>query len=186
MSEFRWLFGTIRDYEDRSLYDDLLLPWLHANADCANWLRLFAGTSGSLIPVASREDLWDLYALSRVNDRLLLPYQPDRRGWPVPVVSISEYTAFMTALGFRVVEAARFSAFLHEIVEVEQSDEIDREIGLLTEFWPALMLGPMLFSRAGVGVVGGMRHVSKAVAENSTLYWTYARRNRPCSDLSHG
>lgn len=186
MSEFRWLFGAIRDYEGRSLYDDLLLPWLHAHADCVNWLRSFARRSGSPIPVASNEDLWDLYALSRVNDRLLLPHQPDRRGWPAPVLSIAEYTAFMTTLGLRVVRVATFSAFLHEIVEVEQSDEIDREIGLLVEFWPALMLGPMLFSRAGVAVVGGMRHVSKTVAENSTLYWAYARRNRPCSDLSHG
>jgi hypothetical protein len=92
----------------------------------------------------------------------------------------------MTALGFRVVNPTAFSQFLHEIVEVEQSNEVAREIGLLTEFWPALMLGPMLFSRAGVGVIGGVKRVNKTVAENSTLYWAYARRNRPCSDLSHG
>jgi hypothetical protein len=183
MSEFRCLFSSIRDYEGGSLYDDLLVPWLDAHTDCANWIRSFACRSGSPIPAASDEDLWDLYALSRVNDRLLLPHQPDRRSWPAPVLSIPQYTAFMTALGFRVVNPTAFSQFLHEIVEVEQSNEVAREIGLLTEFWPALMLGPMLFSRAGVGVIGGVKRVNKTVAENSTLYWAYARRNRPCSDL---
>jgi hypothetical protein len=48
------------------------------------------------------------------------------------------------------------------------------------------MLGGMLFSRAGARVSGGRRLIRKVVAESSTLYWAYRRKNRPYQDLSHG
>ena len=43
-----------------------------------------------------------------------------------------------------------------------------------------------MLCRAGVRVRGGRDHIKKEVAEKSTLYFTYSRKNRPVSDLSHG
>ena len=43
-----------------------------------------------------------------------------------------------------------------------------------------------MFSRAGVRVRGGSRHVLKDAAEHSTLCWAHRRKNRPYQDLSHG
>jgi hypothetical protein len=187
MPDFRSLFNEITDYRDEFLYDDVLVPWVAANGNDVNWLCLFALKRGSPIPAASHEDLWHLYAVSRVNDLLLQSHQPDCGfGWIVSAVSIPQYTAFMTALGFYVVKPTMFSSFYHEIVEVEQSNDTDSEIELVHEFWPALMLGPMLFSRAGARVAGGNKHVNKNVAETSTLYWTFCRRNRQTNDLSRG
>jgi hypothetical protein len=48
------------------------------------------------------------------------------------------------------------------------------------------MLGPLLISRAGCAVTAGARHLTKSIAENSTMYWTFARHNRPYSDPSQG
>jgi hypothetical protein len=48
------------------------------------------------------------------------------------------------------------------------------------------LLGDMVFSRAGVRVSGGRRFIRKDVAESSTLYWAFRRKNRPSQDLSHG
>jgi hypothetical protein len=41
-------------------------------------------------------------------------------------------------------------------------------------------------ARAGCVVRGGSKHVRKEVAETSTLYWAYWRKNRRCLDLSEG
>jgi hypothetical protein len=54
------------------------------------------------------------------------------------------------------------------------------------EHWPALMLGDMMFSRAGVAVTGGRAHIRKEIAETSTMYWAFRRRNRRIYDLSVG
>ena len=85
-----------------------------------------------------------------------------------------------------VVGSDRFTPFLHEVVMVDQHDNDDAPIGVVKELWPGLMLGEMLVSRAGVVVSGGRNHIIKAVAESSTLYWTYRRRARAYADLSHG
>jgi len=126
--------------------------------------------------------------LSRVNDTLLLSFQPapvgasDRR----PEISLDEYTAFMTAIGLHPVREAGFSPFFHEIVKVEQHPDVDAPIVVSGEYWPSLMLGNMMFSRAGVIVTSGREHIHKETAETSTMYWTFRRKTRPCYDLSVG
>jgi hypothetical protein len=56
----------------------------------------------------------------------------------------------------------------------------------MEEVWPALMLGGMMFCRAGCIVTGGRAHVAKEIAGRSKLYWTFRRKDRPCNDESHG
>lgn len=52
---------------------------LDTHQDEADWLRAFGERCGDPIPAANREDLWRLYALSRVSDTLLLGFQPKKR-----------------------------------------------------------------------------------------------------------
>lgn len=134
-------------------------------------------------------DLNDLYALSRVNEYLLLPFQPVAEvgdDWMGPIITLEEYRQFMLSLEFTEINQVEFHPFFHEIVEVEQTRDSNEPITILETFWPGFMLGTMLFSRAGIKVRGGVNHIRKEVAEQSTLYWTYIRRNRPVDDLSHG
>lgn len=134
-------------------------------------------------------DIWELYALSRVNDFLLLPFQSGsefKSGWPGPSVEPHDYFKFFLSLGMHEFHEKNFHPFYHEIIEVNQSDDRNEPIALAEIVWPGFMLGEMMFSRAGVKVTGGAAHIKKEIAEQSTLYWTFRRKNRPVSDLSHG
>jgi hypothetical protein len=134
------------------------------------------------IPAADEDELWRLYAASRANDMLLLRTAHGSAA----DLSVPDYADFMNRLGFTVVDEKNFSPFFHEIVDVDQAAKDDQPIAIVAQLWPAVMLGDMMFSRAGVRVSGGRRHVRRDIAETSTLYWTYRRDNRPCHDLSRG
>lgn len=154
---------------------------------------------------AKKEELWDWYALQRVNEVLIgglageLPHRAahlrqdlHRRDalfqhdmlvhGNVPGVSAGSYRAFFEALGFTLYSGGAFSPFHHEIVEVVE----DGSPGVTVEhtFWPGLKFGELLFSRAGVRVKSGV--LDKAIAERSPLYFTFWRPHRDTEDLSHG
>jgi hypothetical protein len=185
---FRALFDAIEYYEGYALRKDVLDPWLAEHGGPARrWLGAFANRSGSPIPPASIEELWALYAFSRANDTLLLTFQSAAESTGrASDLSLGDYADFMTALGFQNLRETEFSPFFHEIVTVEQAAEADATITVAREYWPALMLGDMMFSRGGVAVNGGPRRVRKDIAETSTMYWAFRRRNRRRHDLSLG
>lgn len=201
--DFRPLFGEMLSWRsprtEPSLYYEVLLPWMDANSEHIKWLRDFGERVGDPVPVITADDRWDLYSISRVHDALLAASQAqltindvndnfafyskyiDR--WNL---TPEQYLSFMQALGFQPREQQSFTPILHEIVHVDQSADKRQPITLIGEYWPALMLGDLLFSRAGVYVEGGEDHVIKHVAERSAMFWTWMRLNRPTQDLSMG
>ena len=186
---FRRLYRAIHEYRGYAFCADVLERWQVANAAVIDWLQSLATRSGDQIPPVLRDELWELYALSRVNETLLLWFQDGRADgadYLGPAISTEEYLGFMRCLG--LVEAAQtgFSPFLHEIVEVIPADDEDEPIVFVEMRWPALMLGNMMVSRAGVVVSGGRRHIRKEIAENSVLYWAFRRKHRRVADLSVG
>lgn len=185
--EFRMLYNAIWEYQGAAIYPDLLLPWLARHGRARDWLLAFADRPGTPVPPASNEDLWDLYALNRVNDMLLAGFQPPVvSATPCFPITLEEYVAFMTALGLSVVEEMTFKPFHHELVHITAAEHPEAPVQIVETLWPCLMLGSMLFSRAGVRVLAGARHLRADLAATSTLYWTYQRRHRRTSDLSHG
>ena len=188
--DFRELYASLIEYEGKSEYRDVLAPWVEANADQRDWLRSFASRSRTPIPAAEPEDLWQLYALGRVNEILLLRFQrgqADENDWPGPEISLDEYAAFAESLGLTVAACeSRSRPFITRSSRSVRPTTRSSPVSVLATFWPCLMLGEMLFSRAGVRVLGGRRFIRKEVAESSTLYWAYRRKNRPYRDLSRG
>ncbi|BAY07800.1 hypothetical protein [Calothrix sp. NIES-2098] len=185
---YRELFDAILSYQGTDLYSEILLPWSKNAKAIKAWLKNFAARSGSPIPEASIEDLWQLYALSRVND-LLIQHLCDRNteiATSEAEITNSNYLEFMRSLGFEVVKAKEFSPFYHEIVRAIQDEEPHAEITVVSTLWDSLVLGDMMFSRAGTCVAGGRANINKSIAEESTLYWTYRRKTRKCQDLSYG
>ena len=186
---YRDLWYSLLGGDERPVYERLLAPWAEANPYVMEWPREFADRTGDPIPKADNEELCRLFALGRVNETLLLRFQPDAGSidpWAGPRLTAEEYIAFMSGFGAAVASRDGFDPFFHEIVRVEPSPDDADPIRVVRTFWPCLMLGPMILSRAGVSVSGGRKHVLKSVAESSTLYWAHVRRNRPRADLSDG
>ncbi|MFJ9840168.1 hypothetical protein ACIRYZ_06800 [Kitasatospora sp. NPDC101155] len=157
-------------------YEDVIAPWLdQATTDgCVERLRTAATHRDQWW--TDKEEGWnllrELYALSRVSDYLLLDPQ------------LPPYLSLFTALGMTPFKQARFDPFLHEITEVEQAEDPDAPIEILDVRWPGLMLGELLFSRAGVRVRAGAAHAERGVADRWPIYWTHRRAHRPTRDLS--
>lgn len=188
-ANFRELFDLVHGEHPRPPYWSVIAPWIEAHPEEREWLRSFNARRGSPIPQADVEDRWRLYSLDRVNQALLLRFQlgsADGTDWRGPEICFDDYLRFSESFGMTVLEPAEFSPFYHEIVEVDQSSDDDEPISVLATFWPCLMLGDMLFSRAGAHVSGGRQFIRREVAESSTLYWAYRRKNRPHQDQSHG
>lgn len=198
---FRALYHELEEYQGSSAYADVLQPWLPQALQAMAVLSPFAedryGERGDPCRDGDPQKfscLECLYALSRVNDLLLIRFEPrpseplDVYGLsPTAAISAAEYLAWWQALGMtRIADSQPFHPFYHEIVNVEQADDPDEPIQVVRTKWPGFVLGQMLFSRAGVQVRGGTNHIVKRIAETSRLYWTFARRNRPTYDDSHG
>ncbi|HEY9775545.1 MAG TPA: hypothetical protein V6C81_17395 [Planktothrix sp.] len=131
------------------------------------------------------EDLWDLYALSRISDTLLWNFQPQEWQPVLPEVSLDQYREFFRASGLEPYDITRFHPFFHEIVGVETVEDPDNPAEITDFVWPGMRFGSMIFSRQGVMIKAGKNVIDKTIADKSTLFFTY-RRKRPTLDLSHG
>ncbi|MGW3173636.1 hypothetical protein [Streptomyces sp. NPDC001153] len=191
------MYLRLLEHTGTDAYDAVAGPWAaYAGAAYRERLATVAGLLGGPLPEQGEpqrarlhEDLWELYALSRVADALLLCFQPPGHDhWAGPGISGEQYPAFFTGLGMAPFEeTAVFDPFLHEIVEVEQAADPAEPIRITGVVWPGLWLGGgVLFGRAGVRVRAGSRHAERGVADRSPLYWTFRRRHRPTVDPSMG
>jgi len=146
---------------------------------------------------ALQETLWQLYA-SRVRDALLLAHQPGpaddsvreldqalgRRQPGFRPVPADQATQFFAALGCQPVTEASFDPILHEIITCQAAADSGAPIQVTGCAWPALMIGELVFTRAGVHVRAGSAHAVPGIADRSTLHWEYWRRHRTTSDGS--
>ncbi|WP_425396160.1 hypothetical protein [Aeoliella sp.] len=183
------LYWALLDYRGADVYSDLLAPWLNKQLEVRHWIQEFETRSSSDWTVATEEDLWMLYALSRVTSTLLLCFQTRREGQrevPSPSLTVDDFQQFHEQLGFQVVSPQEYHPFFHEILDVTPTEDAQSPIRVKQCDWPCLMLDNMLFLRAGCAITGGASHVVKETAENSKLYWTFCRLDRPHDDLSHG
>ena len=184
---YRLLNESLMDYQGTGVFPDVLLPWLEKNPGEPAWLLAFSERAGRPIPDATVEDLWRLYALNRVLELLTLRFQrgaADGSAWNGPAVSIEQFEAFAQALHLQVTRENAYDPFHHEITGlVPSTDPVPR---LVEVHWPGLMLGSMLMVRAGVTVAAAPETLRPGVADASTLYWAYWRKNRPHDDLAHG
>lgn len=185
---YRDLYDAMLDYDGGDPAGDLLTPWLAANDGERRWLDALRARRGAPVPAVTPEELWRLYALSRIVQLLQLSFAPDtpRPTWDVPPIGPDEFANFMAALGLEPIERRGFHPFFHEIVAVHPLANEGAAPNVVYEYWPGYMLGPLLISRAGCRVASGGRHLVKEIAESSTLYWAYARNGRPTADPSHG
>lgn len=129
----------------------------------------------------------NLYALSRLNDLTLERLQPAPQERPRAddprLPTAAQYETFWRALGFAVARPTAFHPFHCEVVEVVAGER--DEVEVLDVLWPALNLGGMMFSRAGVRIRAPASRYLPGIA-STTLYWSWRRRGRATTDMSDG
>jgi|GEM_PF-1489944 hypothetical protein len=107
---FRAQFSRLNQSEDKSAYQYYMLPLLNQAQEAVQVLRRYGTLEARTwrinpsMPDANKEDVfnsYELYALSRVSDMLLLPYQPNRQNedWTGPPVTLDERTEWFQSLG---------------------------------------------------------------------------------------
>lgn len=186
-----YLYDELLDYSGHYVVGNVVDPWMAKATDELDHLRRFLAkpATSEALPEASSEDLWLLYALSRVSQLLILRFQPLGPGTDTymgPNVTIPQYVEVMQGFGLSTRDPDRFHPFDCEIVTVEQADDPAQPPELTDILWPNVMAGPLLIERAGVAVSAGRDHLVKEIAERSTLHWAHRRKNRPYHDLSQG
>ena len=189
MDAARELYHSLLKYDGTAAHTEVLQPWLARNREEACWIRNFGNRLGNPIPAAEPGDLYRLYALSRVCETLILGFQQgqaDGCDWPGLVISKAQYASFVDAVGLTIVHPTRYTPFHHEVVNLEVSREPLMEPVLLSTEWPCLMIGSMLFMRAGATVLANEHQLAVGVADATTIYWSHRRKNRPTNDLSDG
>lgn len=183
---YRELHDAMLDDRAGRFPPKLLAGWLKRYPEEATWLEGFR-RERSHTATASEEELWRLYALSRVVEVMNLSFQTgDANSWSGPGLAVSDVSEFACDLGLSVVVPDRYTAFDCEVVAVAEAADDAEQANLVAVHWPCLMLGGLLICRAGVSVLAGREVMNPRIATTSTLYWAYRRRNRPYQDLSQG
>lgn len=183
------LFCALNEYAGNDAYADILEPWPDNNAEELNWLADFQRRTSNDWSAATNEDECRLYTLFRVTSLLLLCFQKDRgsyANYKSPSLPLEGIQLFLEQLGFQVPDTCEYHPFYHEILSVDQAERSEQPVAITQVHWPCFMLGDMIYCRSGVSVFAGKSHVVKEIAESSTLYWTYRRKDRPCHDQSYG
>lgn len=186
---FRALYYAIVRFDGTRLFDDVISPWLRTIGRERRWLARLAHRTGNPIPPATRDELKRLYALSRICQLLTYHLQPTRVDdlWTHRAVTEEEVRETLEGIGLEPMPDATFSPLFHEIVDVVESEDPSERVTIdAPPLWRGWMSGPMIVLRAGVRVRGGAHYIRKDVAEQSMLYWAFARKNRLCTDLSEG
>jgi len=186
---FRALHDELLAYHGQAAFVDVLTPWIEGNPAEIERLRSIRLRTGRPIPNVPEDELWLLYAASRVFELLVLRFQSGRADgseWPGPAISEDEIVCFSERIGLDVVRPDRYSPFHHEIAALSCPSGAAQSPQIVKYHWPCLMLGPLLLMRAGVTLSANSSVMHPAVAGTSTLYWAFRRKTRPHHDLAHG
>ncbi|MFZ6768221.1 tetratricopeptide repeat protein [Undibacterium sp. Di26W] len=174
----RDLFFAIEKYDAKALWEDVILKhWPRLGEAREYYLELRNRKCAyKPWPPVSRYDLWTLFYTMRANEILIYSLHPSRFRYRKHNVSLERYVALFEHIGFDIHWPLAFHTFDCEVVEIEQTE--DETIEITKIFWPAIMLGNMMFSRAGVSVRAPKHLLTKGIAESHCLYWTYERESR--------
>jgi hypothetical protein len=201
--DLRDVFESLKDHAGPGAWAAVFQTQFQRLADARPYFEQMRDRAPTLRawPEAMACELVDLYCAARLNDLMLASFQhASASNWPCPPpdLTLKQYVDVWQRLGFESVTPARFHPFWCEIVSVETApdgaigdDAIagphgDATIEIVEVLWPAIRLGAMLFSRAGVRVRAPASVLAPDVAPASILYWTWNRRHRPATDLSEG
>lgn len=182
----RELYFKILDFEGEGLYESVLKKWIIDN-DYKSYLLNLSNKVHLSETSLSQDDIWELYALTRVLDILSLRFQPnnnvDESKWLGLNFSIPEYIEFNYSIGLDTTTPKTFNSFDCEILE---ANEGENNFQIVECLFPAIKLKNLMIKRAGVKISLDSKNYNLKLINHSSIYWTFRRQNRKCFDLSQG
>jgi hypothetical protein len=185
-TSIRELYEQIFHFEGIGLFESVLKPWT-----VENHYRTYLATLSEKLQVnqtgLSQEDLWELYALSRVLDLLTLGFQPNNRAdgsdWTGTDITLAEYNTFNDLLGLETNIPELFHPFASEIMEAQEGET---DFQITEHYFPAVKLNNLMIKRAGVKIILNPQQYDLNLVNTAAIYWTHRRKNRPYHDLAQG
>jgi hypothetical protein len=183
----RDLYDKILDYHGERLYEEVLRNWISEN-DYKSYIdNLSKGFRLGEIPNISQDDLWELYALTRVLDILTLRFQTNNKAdgsdWTGPDLLIETYVDFTELIGLETEIPQLFDTFTCEIIEAQNGNN---DFQIIDCLFPSVKLKNIILKRAGVKILLPENKYDLTLINNSTIYWAFRRKNRKYIDLSQG
>ena len=177
-------FETILEFKAEDFFESVIKKWIIQN-NYKNYISNISSKINSRKNELSQEDIWELYALSRVLDLMTLSFQTDNddSDWKGPRIKVAEYIEFNNILGLEVTTPYSFKPFNCEIIEA-QIGENDFEI--IECNFPAVKLSNLMIKKAGVKISLNPDKFNLNLINNASIYWAFRRKNRKHFDLSQG
>lgn len=179
-------FETILDFKAEDFFESVIKKWIVEN-DYKNYISNISNKISGRKNELLQEDIWELYALSRVLDLLTLPFQTDNDAddsdWKGPRITVAEYIEFNNLLGLEITTPFSFKPFNCEIIEA-QIGMNDFEI--IECNFPAAKLNNLMIKKAGVKILLNPDKFNLNLINKASIYWAFRRKNRKYFDLSQG
>ncbi|MCS4300011.1 MULTISPECIES: hypothetical protein [Acinetobacter] len=179
-------FETILDFKAEDFFESVIKKWIVEN-DYKNYISNISNKISGRKNELLQEDIWELYALSRVLDLLTLPFQTDNDAddsdWKGPRITVAEYIEFNNLLGLEITTPFSFKPFNCEIIEA-QIGMNDFEI--IECNFPAVKLNNLMIKKAGVKILLNPDKFNLNLINKASIYWAFRRKNRKYFDLSQG
>lgn len=180
------LYFKIQEFRGEEIFETLIQKWVLEN-DYKKYISNLSLKIQIEKIELTQEDIWELYALSRVLDILTLQFQTNNRvddsSWAGTQISLSEYVEFNNMIGLTTEIPSAFKPFDCEIIEA-QAGQNDFQIN--ETCFPASKLNNLIIKRAGVKVSLNKEKYDVGLVNLASIYWTFWRKNRKYSDLSQG
>ncbi len=179
------LFLEILDFDGDHIFETLIKKWVLEN----NYKSIMSNISQKILNdkiVLSQDDIWELYALSRVLDVLTLQFQTNNHAdgeWSGTKISILEYIEFNHLIGLETFTPEPFHTFNCEIIDVQAGT---RDFQIIEQYSPAVKLKNLMIKRAGVKLSLDPALYDLELINQAAIYWTYWRKNKKFFDLSQG
>ena len=179
-------FKTISEFKGEAFIENIIKKWFLEN-DYKNYISNISNKISGRKNELLQEDIWELYALSRVLDLLTLPFQTDNDAddsdWKGPRITVAEYIEFNNLLGLEITTPFSFKPFNCEIIEA-QIGMNDFEI--IECNFPAVKLNNLMIKKAGVKILLNPDKFNLNLINKASIYWAFRRKNRKYFDLSQG
>lgn len=180
------LYFKIEEFHGDNIFANIIKNWALEN-NYSHYISTLSSKVQNHNVGLSQDEIWELYALSRILDILTLGFQPDNLSedskWENIDLTVQQYIEFSNLIGLETSTPQLFNPFNCEIIEAQKGKN---NFNITQSTFPAVKLKNLMIKRAGVIVTLNPELYDLNLANHSAIYWAFKRNNRKYFDMSQG